>query len=215
MADKNVINGIKLNSMSFFLDSSTFTLFPFFLTPFLIPLADEPDADKIISVVASCPRSEDTETIEYTGYKVIGNGSFGVVFQARLTKPVSKSVAIKKVLQDKRFKNRELQIMRLVDHVNIVALNYFFYSNGEKKDEVFLNLVLDYVPETIYRASRYYAKLKQSVPIFNIKLYMFQVFRSLAYIHALGICHRDIKPQNLVLFLADCDTAIGSKYWCG
>ena len=28
---------------------------------------------------------------------------------------------------------------------------------------------------------------------------MYQLFRSLAYIHAIGICHRDIKPQNLLL----------------
>lgn len=28
---------------------------------------------------------------------------------------------------------------------------------------------------------------------------MYQVARSLAYIHELGICHRDIKPQNLLL----------------
>ena len=40
-------------------------------------------------------------------------------------------VAIKKVLQDKRFKNRELQIMRLLvkdGHSNIVGLKHCFYS---------------------------------------------------------------------------------------
>ena len=31
------------------------------------------------------------------------------------------------------------------------------------------------------------------------QLYMYQLFRSLAYIHANGVCHRDIKPQNLLL----------------
>ena len=28
---------------------------------------------------------------------------------------------------------------------------------------------------------------------------MYQCLRSLAYIHSMGICHRDIKPQNLLL----------------
>jgi glycogen synthase kinase 3 beta len=28
---------------------------------------------------------------------------------------------------------------------------------------------------------------------------MYQLFRSLAYSHTLGICHRDIKPQNLLV----------------
>lgn len=44
-------------------------------------------------------------------------------------------VAIKKVLQDKRFKNRELQMMRMLakkDHPNIVSLKHCFYSNGDK-----------------------------------------------------------------------------------
>eukprot|EP00276_Gloeochaete_wittrockiana_P004892 CAMPEP_0184643946 /NCGR_PEP_ID=MMETSP0308-20130426/749_1 /TAXON_ID=38269 /ORGANISM="Gloeochaete witrockiana, Strain SAG 46.84" /LENGTH=371 /DNA_ID=CAMNT_0027072215 /DNA_START=303 /DNA_END=1418 /DNA_ORIENTATION=+ len=140
----------------------------------------------------------DSQTISYSAERVIGNGSFGVVFQATVAE-TKEVVAIKKVLQDKRFKNRELQIMRDLDHPNIVQLKHCFYSNGEKPEEVYLNLVLEYIPETVYRVSRHYSKMKQTVPMIYIKLYMYQLFRSLAYMHSVGICHRDIKPQNLLV----------------
>lgn len=39
----------------------------------------------------------------YTFEKVVGNGSFGIVYQAKLV-PSGEKVAIKKVLQDRRFK---------------------------------------------------------------------------------------------------------------
>ena len=121
-----------------------------------------------------------------------------MVYQAKLCE-TGEMVAIKKVLQDKRFKNRELQIMRRLEHCNIVKLMYFFYTSGEKKDEIYLNLVLEFIPETVYKVARQYAKSKQSIPGTFIRLYMYQLFRSLAYIHSQGICHRDIKPQNLLL----------------
>ncbi|XP_075961631.1 glycogen synthase kinase 3 alpha a isoform X2 [Anarhichas minor] len=163
------------------------------------------DSGKVTTVVATPGQGPDRpQEVSYTDIKVIGNGSFGVVYQARLIDS-QEMVAIKKVLQDKRFKNRELQIMRKLDHCNIVRLRYFFYSSGEKKDEVYLNLVLDFVPETVYRVARHFNKAKSIIPIIYVKVYMYQLFRSLAYIHSQGVCHRDIKPQNL---LVDPETAI-------
>lgn len=157
------------------------------------------DGGKVTTVVATPGQGPDRpQEVSYTDTKVIGNGSFGVVYQAKLCE-TGEMVAIKKVLQDKRFKNRELQIMRRLEHCNIVKLKYFFYSSGDKKDEVYLNLVLEFIPETVYKVARHYSKCKQTIPISFIKLYMYQLFRSLAYIHSLGICHRDIKPQNLLL----------------
>ncbi|THG03216.1 hypothetical protein TEA_024884 [Camellia sinensis var. sinensis] len=65
--------------------------------------------------------------------------------------------------------------MRLLDHPNVVSLKHCFFSKTEN-DELYLNLVLEYVPETVHR-----------------------IFRALPYIHrTIGVCHRDIKPQNLV-----------------
>nr|XP_048684113.1 glycogen synthase kinase-3 alpha isoform X3 [Caretta caretta] len=163
------------------------------------------DSGKVSTVVATPGQGpERPQEVSYSDIKVIGNGSFGVVYQARLADS-GELVAIKKVLQDKRFKNRELQIMRKLDHGNIVRLRYYFYSSGEKKDEVYLNLVLDFVPETVYRVARHFTKAKQTIPVIYVKVYMYQLFRSLAYIHSQGVCHRDIKPQNL---LVDPDTAV-------
>jgi len=141
------------------------------------------------------------EPIHYNAERIIGNGSFGVVFQATVVS-TGDVVAIKKVLQDKRFKNRELQIMKALSktpHPNIVELKHSFYSNGDKPDELYLNLVLEFIPETVYSVARQYQKSKQTLPMLFVKLYLYQLCRSLAHLHACGVCHRDIKPQNLLL----------------
>lgn len=95
----------------------------------------------MIKILASRGKSGEPIEISYSNCKIIGNGSFGVVFEAKLVsgldaaKPrpdANPGIAIKKVLQDKRFKNRELQIMRIIDHPNVCDLRAFFYSNGNK-----------------------------------------------------------------------------------
>uniref|UniRef100_A0A0N5AU88 Protein kinase domain-containing protein n=1 Tax=Syphacia muris TaxID=451379 RepID=A0A0N5AU88_9BILA len=151
------------------------------------------------SVVATSGENPEREVqLHYKDVKVVGNGSFGTVYMAKLVE-TGEVVAIKKVLQDRRFKNRELQIMQKINHKNVVQLKYFYYTDDEKKNDRYLNLVLEYVPDTIYCVAKHYSRLRQAIPIIYVKLYMFQLLRALAYIHRLGICHRDIKPQNLLI----------------
>ncbi|KAI4350674.1 hypothetical protein L6164_005106 [Bauhinia variegata] len=138
------------------------------------------------------------QTISYMAERVVGQGSFGIVFQAKCLE-TGETVAIKKVLQDKRYKNRELQTMRLLDHPNVVSLKHCFFSTTDK-DELYLNLVLEYVPETVYRVVKHYSKANQRMPLIYVKLYTYQICRALAYIHGcVRVCHRDIKPQNLLV----------------
>lgn len=89
--------------------------------------------------------------------------------------------------------------MRELFHPNVITLKHAFYTQGDKKDEIYLNVVMDYIPETVYRVLKHYNKMKQPVPVLLVKLYAYQSLRALAYIHALGIFHRDIKPQNLLV----------------
>ena len=56
-------------------------------------------------------------------------------------------------------------------------------------------------------------------PEWEIQRRRYQMCRALAYLHALGICHRDIKPQNLlvdgkthVLKFCDFGSAIVEKW---
>jgi glycogen synthase kinase 3 beta len=85
-------------------------------------------------------------TPNYTPIRVIDKGSFGTVFEARVDgSPDGRTVAIKKVLQDPRYKNRELQIMKLLNNSYVCCMENHFLATGKKKDQVFLNLVLQYV----------------------------------------------------------------------
>lgn len=73
------------------------------------------DGSKVTTVVATPGQGPDRpQEVSYSDTKVIGNGSFGVVFQAKLC-DTGELVAIKKVLQDKRFKVRKIDL-KLIDH---------------------------------------------------------------------------------------------------
>ncbi|CAI0439520.1 unnamed protein product [Linum tenue] len=156
------------------------------------------EAGHVIGTTVGGRNGQSRQSINYIAEHVVGTGSFGTVFQAKC-RETGEIVAIKKVLQDKRYKNRELQIMQMLDHPNIVGLKHSFFSTTDK-EELYLNLVLEYVPETLNRIARNYNRVNQRMPLIYVKLYTYQICRALAYMHnCIGICHRDIKPQNLLV----------------
>eukprot|EP01017_Pseudomicrothorax_dubius_P048169 TRINITY_DN871_c0_g1_i1.p1 TRINITY_DN871_c0_g1~~TRINITY_DN871_c0_g1_i1.p1 ORF type:complete len:410 (-),score=82.17 TRINITY_DN871_c0_g1_i1:111-1340(-) len=142
---------------------------------------------------------KDYKNFTFNAVKIIGSGTFGVVYQAVVAE-TSEVVAIKKVFHDKRYKNRELQILKELHHPNVVSIKHAFFTTADNNpDELYYNIVMDFVPETIYKVTRQYYKVKQPFPMAFAKVYAYQMLRGLAYIHAIGICHRDIKPQNILV----------------
>jgi len=165
--------------------------------------ASHPELKKIIVQDFTRKGTTEKKAMTFAGEKFAGNGAFGVVYQTKIVE-TGEIVAVKKVFQDKRYKNREFQILKALDHQNVIKMKYAFLSSGETDDDVYLNVVMDYMPESLYDLSQSYAKRKQLFPNMLLKLYSYQMFRGLAYIHGLGICHRDIKPQNILVNNSAC-----------
>ncbi|EER07230.1 glycogen synthase kinase-3 alpha, putative [Perkinsus marinus ATCC 50983] len=134
----------------------------------------------------------------YKAQRIIGSGAFGVVYEAKVQE-TGETVAIKKVFQDKRFKNRELPTLKDLKHPNVVAFKHAFHTAGESPNDLYLNLVTEYVPDNLYQVMKYYTKVKTCMPSQLIKLYSYQVLRAVGYVNAKGYAHRDIKPQNILV----------------
>ena len=138
---------------------------------------------------------------KFTALSILGKGTFGVVYRAKEEKS-DDFIAIKRVFQDKKYKNRELDILKELNHPNIISLKHFFYTkveNGQNGPEIYLNCVMDYFPQTLARIlSTNFQSRKQLEP-FIAKLYAYQMLSSLKYLHSKNIAHRDIKPQNILV----------------
>jgi glycogen synthase kinase 3 beta len=96
--------------------------------------------------------------------------------------------AIKHVLQDKKYKNRELEITQHLNHPNIVKLERFFYQNQNQvwprlTQEEYLNLVLEYVPETLSRVIKNNKRDGKTMKPELIRSYSEQMFKALDYLN--------------------------------
>lgn len=136
-----------------------------------------------------------SESRTYTAQRILGKGSFGVVYQAQVLE-TGEIVAIKSMKQPPT--DREVQILKELDgHPNIVCLKGAFLSTeGQEKK---LNLVLEFLSDTLHRVIKHYNQQHKQMESTYVRLYTYQLLRALACIHGRGMVHCDIKPQNLLI----------------
>ncbi len=82
-------------------------------------------------ISTSCSVKNQSVTYNYSNYVPIGYGTFGTVYKAKCDQ-TGEDVAIKRVFQDVRYKNRELQILQELNHINVVKLKNYFYTLSNK-----------------------------------------------------------------------------------
>ena len=133
----------------------------------------------------------------YKTIKVLGRGAFGVVSCAKA--PNGETVAVKKVKVDPTHKNRELDILKMLNHKNCISLLNSFKTYGSQPGTTYINIVMDYLPMSLHQFATSYRKNKKYPPMFYVKLFSYQLFTGLNYLHSLGVTHRDIKPENVII----------------
>lgn len=148
--------------------------------------------------VYKCSEDDESEKIKFSIYDVksIAEGTFGKIYQAKLL-DVHELIAIKKVKQDPKYKNRELDILKKLSHLNICKI--ICYNFTKENDKMYLYLYMDYMPSDLFNLLNQFAKKRQLMPTVFVQIYSYQIFRALGHIHSLGFAHRDIKPQNILV----------------
>lgn len=121
----------------------------------------------------------------------IGRGTFGIV--SEIIDVENRRFCVKSVWQNPECKNRELKILKMLDHPNCIHL----YGYYEKRHEgnIFLYLITDCVPQDL----AHYVKSQGVPPPSVIQVFAYQMFKCLKYLHSMNICHRDMKPQNVLV----------------
>ena len=87
---------------------------------------------------------------------------------------------------------REISLLRMLEHPNIIKLREIVLDGEDKKD---LYLILDYYPFDMKRIF----KSKLILQLKTVKAIVYQTLAALNYCHQSKVLHRDLKPENILL----------------
>ncbi|XP_075259604.1 cyclin-dependent kinase 18-like isoform X1 [Convolutriloba macropyga] len=130
----------------------------------------------------------------YEKLEKLGEGTYATVFKGRslLTENL---VALKEIRLEHEegapcTAIREVSLLKNLKHANIVTLHDIIHT-GEV-----LTLVFEYLDRDL---KQYMDQCKNIISADNIRLFLVQFLRGLAFCHQRRILHRDLKPQNLLI----------------
>ncbi|EAR82389.1 calmodulin-domain kinase (macronuclear) [Tetrahymena thermophila SB210] len=139
---------------------------------------------------------------EFDTRKILGSGTYGNVYKAK--KKDSKIVrAVKQIPKSKvknaeRFK-REIEIMRTLDHPNIIKL----YETFEDERNIYLVMEVCEGGELFDRIIE-----KGRFTEIEARSIFSQIMQAINYCHNNGIAHRDLKPENFLFLTKHDDSPI-------
>ena len=139
----------------------------------------------------------------YTILTELGKGAFGVVHKARNDN--GKFFAVKSLLNstDEQVSQKELEMAEHISkHDNIVLIHEYFTNKTRDGQEIFI--IMEFCEGG--DLDGYIVRNKPEVmERFN---FMVDMARGVNYLHSIKVCHRDLKPQNVLL------THNGDRFVC-
>ncbi|XP_048462207.1 cyclin-dependent kinase 16-like [Rhincodon typus] len=130
----------------------------------------------------------------YVKLDKLGEGTYATVFKGR-SKLTDNLVALKEIRLEHEegapcTAIREVSLLKELKHANIVTLHDIIHT------EKSLTLVFEYLDRDL---KQYMDDCGNIMNMNNVKIFLFQLLRGLAYCHGRKVLHRDLKPQNLLI----------------
>uniref|UniRef100_A0A3B3ZQW7 cyclin-dependent kinase n=1 Tax=Periophthalmus magnuspinnatus TaxID=409849 RepID=A0A3B3ZQW7_9GOBI len=124
----------------------------------------------------------------------LGEGTYATVFKGR-SKLTDNLVALKEIRLEHEegapcTAIREVSLLKDLKHANIVTLHDIVHTDKS------LTLVFEYLDKDL---KQYMDDCGNILSMQNVKIFLFQILRGLAYCHKRKVLHRDLKPQNLLI----------------